>query len=91
MMRNVLKGNDDMADKAGIAQIVPKWQPIATAPTDGTMVLVYAVVLHPEKWGIELDPIICAAAYHEDAGFCVCEVRDATHWMPLPEPPTATS
>ena len=29
MTCNVLKGNDDMADKAGIAQIVPKWQPMA--------------------------------------------------------------
>lgn len=66
------------------------WQPIETAPTDGTMVLVYAVVLEPKKWGIKLDPIICAAAYHEDAGFCVCEIRDATHWMPLPEPPELT-
>jgi hypothetical protein len=65
------------------------WQPIATAPRDGTKVLVYARVLHPEKWRIYLDPIICAASYHPDAGWCVCEVRDATHWRPLPAPPVA--
>ena len=63
------------------------WQPIETAPRDGTQVLVYARVLHPEKWGIYLDPKICAASYHPDAGWCVCEVRDATHWRPLPAPP----
>jgi hypothetical protein len=63
------------------------WQPIGTAPKDGTQVLVYARVLHPEKWGIYLDPKICAASYHPDAGWCVCEARDATHWRPLPAPP----
>lgn len=63
------------------------WQPIEMAPRDGTEVLVYARVLHPERWGIHLDPMICAASYHPDAGWCVCEVRDATHWRPLPTPP----
>jgi hypothetical protein len=65
------------------------WQPIATAPKDGTKVLVYARVLHPEKWGVHLEPIICAASYHPDAGWCVCKIRDATHWRPLPTPPAA--
>jgi hypothetical protein len=22
--------------------------------------------------------------YHEDAGFCVCELREPTLWIPLP-------
>jgi len=65
------------------------WQPIATAPKDGTEVLVYARVLHPEKWGVHLEPMVCAASYHPDAGWCVCEIRDATHWRPLPAPPAA--
>jgi hypothetical protein len=65
------------------------WQPIATAPRDGTEVLVYARVLHPEKWGVHLEPMVCAASYHPDAGWCVCEIRDATHWRPLPAPPAA--
>jgi len=65
------------------------WQPIETAPKDGTKVLVYATVLHPEKWGVHLEPMVCAASYHPDAGWCVCEIRDATHWRPLPTPPAA--
>lgn len=73
---------------AGYA-VEQEWQPIETAPRDGTEVLVYARVLHPEKWGVHLEPIICAASYHPDAGWCVCEIRDVTHWRPLPTPPAA--
>jgi hypothetical protein len=70
-------------------RIEQDWQPIETAPKDGTKVLVYATVLHPEKWGVHLEPMVCAASYHPDAGWCVCEIRDATHWRPLPAPPAA--
>jgi hypothetical protein len=84
------------ADRLALARaLVPEcaveqdWQPISTAPRDGTEVLVYARVLHPEKWGVHLEPMVCAASYHPDAGWCVCEIRDATHWRPLPTPPAA--
>lgn len=57
------------------------WQPIEAAPTDGTVVLVFAA----ERDG--LAAFQCTAAYHEDAGWCVDELREVTHWMPLPPPP----
>ena len=60
---------------------VDQWQPIETAPTDGTAVLTYA----PGKYG--LIPLFSVARYHPDAGWCVDELRDVTHWMPLPDPP----
>ena len=63
------------------------WQPIETAPTDGTVVLIYAPRSDLEKWTVDLPPVICNAAYHPDAGWCICAVREPTHWMPLPEPP----
>lgn len=57
------------------------WRPIATAPTDGTFILTY-----------DLPTDSCAVAYSTfiAGGWCWCDgsdLREATHWMPLPEPP----
>lgn len=57
------------------------WQPIETAPKDGTEVLVYAAPYE------DLRGFQTVAAWHEAAGWCVDELREATHWMPLSEPP----
>lgn len=56
------------------------WRLIDTAPLDA-WVLVYAA----SRDG--LDGFICTARYHSDGGWCVDELREVTHWMPLPEPP----
>jgi hypothetical protein len=58
------------------------WKTIDSAPADGTLILVFAPGTE-----FELSDIVCTCAWHEDAGFCVCELRYPTHWMPLPEPP----
>lgn len=58
------------------------WQPIETAPKDGTEILVYA-------------PGFCQTALWESYTFSEGWVNDSsgnwlndpTHWMPLPEPP----
>ena len=57
------------------------WQPIETAKTDGTLVIVYA----PPSHG--LTGLVTVCAYHPDGGWCVCELREVTHWHPLPGPP----
>ncbi len=31
--------------------------------------------------------LICTTKWHPDAGWCVCEVREATHWAKLPKGP----
>lgn len=65
-----------------------QWHDIATAPQD-RMVLVYAVE-DPEKVPPEckgLEPLICTTKWHPDGGWCVCEVREATHWAELPKGP----
>jgi hypothetical protein len=63
------------------------WQPIATAPKDGTIVDLWSPGdggrltnyrrVRLSKTNIFYEPVF--------SGFAV--VRDATHWMPLPEPP----
>lgn len=64
-----------------VVEIVEDWQPIETAPHD-KLILVYA------PGAQDLPSITCTCMWHEDAGFCVDELREPTHWMPLPEPPT---
>lgn len=59
------------------------WQPIETAPTDGTWVWVFVA----EREG--LPSFQCPCAYHPDGGWCCDELREVTHWRPLqyyPEP-----
>lgn len=58
-----------------------EWQPIGTAPTDGARVIVYAAPYQG------LPGFVCVADYHPDGGWCVDELREVTHWMPLPAPP----
>ncbi len=71
------------------------WQPISTAPRDGTFVLVWGV-----RMGSDMQPRLFRSSFGGDfegdtrpywrevcPGF-VGQI-DATHWMPLPEPPQA--
>ena len=61
-----------------------EWQPIETAPKDGTRVLVVERgTVSIADWfdGNGWEPGACWWA--TDSG----SLRDVTHWMPLPEPP----
>jgi hypothetical protein len=53
------------------------WQPIATAPTDGTVVWVYAAARE------DLPAFQTWATYNPHGGWCVDEVRYATHWVSI--------
>lgn len=64
-----------------------EWQPMETAPRDGKLILVFAPGTS-DKWDGDLGSLTTVCAWHPDAGFCVCELREPTHWMPLPDPPT---
>lgn len=69
-----------------------EWQPIETAPKDGTRILAYG------KHGFDVDERKWATVIWQEysKGF-VCDPNEATeydpevsiitHWMPLPEPP----
>ena len=71
---------------------MPEWQPIETAPTDLTTVLLWDrfgccnIAYHRNGEWIALNN--GGEVYEEDArGSEFAKVDGATHWMPLPEPP----
>lgn len=82
--------------KAEGFEIVRGWQPIETAPRDGTEFLACL----SNRWAVILSEVIGADRYawYRCAGVSVPVVRThfgltdfsgpiATHWMPLPTPP----
>lgn len=71
------------------------WQPIDTAPRDGTQVLatipVYDNARHMIGWQFD---IICFDREHGEIlldAYRGWDWDDYTHWMPLPEPPKDTT
>lgn len=62
-------------------QDVNHWKPIETAPKDGTEIIVYCP---PNQHGLGHLASICS--WHEDAGWCACELREPTLWTSLPQP-----
>lgn len=67
-----------------------KWQPIETAPKDGSMLLVYGRPFSDDGQGYAKAAHV---AWWEDSDECWTPQSHAawtepTHWMPLPEPPT---
>lgn len=69
-----------------------KWQPIETAPKDGTVVLIY----HCDKFHSCFNKILMAHYSKESTFKDMWELyrssgtekyHEPTHWMPLPEPP----
>ena len=67
------------------------WKPIETAPKDGTHILAYRVPIGIRFTSMTNPPTV---VHWFDDGFytSVNEIAperpfDATHWMPLPEPP----
>lgn len=72
-----------------------EWQPIETAPKDGTGILVYGLPSDIE--GVRFTSPGVHAAYWDsiDSAFCLKGASwlgpfiKPTHWQPLPEPPSA--
>lgn len=70
-----------------------EWEPIETAPKDGTRVLAYGRI------GLESSPSIGTVKFNTTYKIWNCDPCEAseydpeacelTHWMPLPDPPAA--
>lgn len=82
---NIICGSDIqgclcLAAAREILALTTEWREIAEAPKD-KLILVYC----PARQG--LSPLFSLCQWHEDAGFCVDELREPTHFMLLPSPP----
>lgn len=67
----------DYSEESKLCLEASGWQPIDTAPRDGTLLWVYVAPYS----GLPGFQTTCA--YHPDAGFCADELREVTHWKPL--------
>ncbi len=72
------------------------WQPITTAPKDGTAVLAFWRNKHggPDGWGVVqysegVDPWDGSPGWHEQ-GNRENAYGEPDYWMPLPSPPQAS-
>lgn len=64
------------------------WQPIDTAPKDGTWFVAWDPLLNVNGGG----PFICAYDSSLKQFFDVSAgIEEPTHWMPLPPPPAPVS
>jgi hypothetical protein len=63
------------------------WQPIDTAPKNGTVILGYSPQLGTEPifWGCQ--PQHNPHSFWITASCRIVHISQYTHWMPLPEPP----
>lgn len=72
-----------------------EWQPIETAPKDGTAVLVYPATWNGRSAAIAIFNLDKYAkkplpywARDDDMGRVTCSRKNPpSHWMPLPDPP----
>jgi hypothetical protein len=68
-----------------------KWQPIETAPLDGTRIL---LAMHPDlsvdrvQIGYAAETALWGLCWRFDGEYTVEAPAGATHWMSLPEHPT---
>ena len=63
------------------------WQPIETAPQDGTVILGFnGRGMTSIEWSCDAWNLAETHDYPEDTRW---EYPPPTHWMPLPDPPTA--
>ena len=93
--REVMSLHGDMPHAEYIhADLVPQWQPIETAPKDGTKVLLYGP-LSCSKGIIRKVPKMAVDRYAQPEdklgwtgwGKFNPKFWPPTHWQPLPEPP----
>lgn len=72
------------------ADLVPRWQPIETAPRDGTRVDLWSVQFgrYPNaSWDTIYDPPDTCGWTDANHHGSIAEAGPFTRWMPLPEPP----
>lgn len=73
-----------------------EWQPIETAPKDGTTILAWSIYtdICTVEWRVDNFVPVCDGRQviesQSDFGTDYKDVSPLSHWMPLPEPPKGT-
>jgi len=70
-----------------------EWQPIETAPKDGTCILAWCIHAHASAVGEEVDGyrghVLARWIEHNGGGWCWHGLAGTfSHWMPLPDAPS---
>lgn len=85
--KNLHKQRDDLQSELEQCRKDAEWQPIDTAPKDGTSILIYTgegIVEASYQYG-NWEQAPCYATYEGCGGVALsCK---PTHWKPLPQPP----
>lgn len=75
---------------------VPTWQPIETAPKDGTKIVLLCdlwqgrtpIVAHWDENGATYEGPMGRFTWHTSMDGDTVAERVPTHWLPIPEPPS---
>lgn len=78
---SVINGHGAIVHARAAINGAEAWMPINDDTPRDREILVYA----PPREG--LPHIICSCRWHDDAGYCVDEIRSPTLWQELPAPP----
>lgn len=62
------------------------WRPISTAPKDSTLIDIWSQA-HGRLTNYRREKLSPTNIFYEPDKSGVCVVRDATHWMKIPESP----
>jgi Protein of unknown function (DUF551) len=65
-----------------------KWQPIETAPKDSTPIDIWSPSWGGERWvNMQREDLGNGNIFYSSVSNGYGVIRDATHWMPIPEAP----
>ena len=79
----------DLVQTEDIARLFSAWQPIATAPKDGTVFLGYKLFLGGDYYSVPMKFLKEYSQFVNIADGYAIFVCDVSHWMPMPNPPQA--
>ena len=79
----------DLVQTEDIARLFSAWQPIATAPKDGTVFLGYKLFLGGDYYPVPMKFLKEYSQFVNIADGYAIFVCDVSHWMPMPNPPQA--
>lgn len=79
------------AEIAGVLRDAESWQPIESAPRDGSKVLLYHAGYKSAFYQRDHEPRVWVDVFRQGNWYNTAPSAPPTHWRPLPAPPTQDS